>query len=353
MFIRSAGLMTRTGMGQTVKTTINALMRSNKDSERKLAKLFLRSKSLRMRSRLAKTESSFTDVVVDVFDFVVDDENIQNIENNRKITLFALDFDGVICDSVSESSLSAWKHSEQLWPELFNAARAREEKTSVIERLRAVRPVVETGYENTLLCRALLERVEGYTVQEILRNWPEMSEKLMERWQLDRNEMVREFGRIRDDWIKSDFEGWLEPNELYEDVPEALKFLAEKRLNEAKVTIVTTKQARFANAILDKMGDVHILEEDLISTTVSGEPKADVLYRLEKKFNASGEKRMIFVEDKLSTLIKVANDKRLTKWELFFVDWGYNTEDERQVAKHDYRMTLIKKDEFCKLLKEG
>ena len=102
-----------------------------------------------------------------------------------------------------------------------------------------------------------------------------------------------------------------------------------------------------------KFGGVKIPEEDLISTTVSGEPKADVLVRLEETFNKDGAARMIFVEDKLSTLIKVANDKRLTKWDLFFVDWGYNTEDERQVAKHDYRMKLIGKEEFCALLREG
>jgi hypothetical protein len=101
------------------------------------------------------------------------------------------------------------------------------------------------------------------------------------------------------------------------------------------------------------MGGVKIPEEDLISTTVSGEPKADVLVRLEETFNKDGASRMIFVEDKLSTLIKVANDKRLSKWDLFFVDWGYNTEDERQVAKHDYRMKLIGKEEFCGLLREG
>lgn len=31
----------------------------------------------------------------------------------------ALDFDGVLCDSVGESSLSAWKAAEKLWPEIF------------------------------------------------------------------------------------------------------------------------------------------------------------------------------------------------------------------------------------------
>lgn len=270
---------------------------------------------------------------------------------SSKTTLFALDFDGVVCDSVGESSLSAWKHGAQLWPEVFDCERANEKKDEVLDKLRAVRPVVETGYENTILARALLENLDGYDVESILKDWPILSETLMKKWQLDRKTMVLEFGKIRDDWIRTDFKSWLQPNALYEDVPEALRFCTERR--DAKVTIVTTKQARFADAILVDMGGVKIPEEDLISTTVSGEPKADVLVRLEETFNEDGASRMIFVEDKLSTLIKVANDKRLSKWDLFFVDWGYNTEDERQVAKHDYRMKLISKEEFCGLLREG
>ena len=265
-------------------------------------------------------------------------------------TLFALDFDGVVCDSVGESSLSAWKHGEQLWPDIFNSD-VQSEKTRVVDALRTVRPVVETGYENTILARALLENLDGYDVQSILKDWPTLSEQLMRKWNLDRKTMVLEFGKIRDDWIQSDFKSWLQPNALYKDIPEALRFCTERK--DAKVTIVTTKQARFADVILVDMGGVKIPEEDLISTTVSGEPKADVLVRLEETFNKDGASRMIFVEDKLSTLIKVANDKRLTKWDLFFVDWGYNTEDERQVAKHDYRMKLIGKEEFCALLREG
>ena len=270
-------------------------------------------------------------------------------------TLFALDFDGVVCDSVGESSLSAWKHGQQLWPEVFDARATETVKQRVVDALRTVRPVVETGYENTILARALLEKLDGYDENSILKDWPNSAQRLMNEWKLDRRTMVLEFGKIRDDWIRNDFKSWLEPNMLYEDVPEALRCCLEN--DGTKVTIVTTKQARFADAILVDMGGVKIPEEDLISTTVSGEPKADVLMRLEeaatKDNNGNPPERMIFVEDKLSTLIKVANDKRLTKWELFFVDWGYNTEEERQVAKHDYRMKLIEKDEFCKLLREG
>lgn len=75
-----------------------------------------------------------------------------------KQEFWALDFDGVICDSCGESSLSAWKVSDfdcfhilffqaasKLWPEIFTASTALEKKPEIIEKMRDVRPVVETG----------------------------------------------------------------------------------------------------------------------------------------------------------------------------------------------------------------
>jgi hypothetical protein len=59
--------------------------------------------------------------------------------------LWALDFDGVVCDSCGESSLSAWKAAEKLWPSIFTAEEAVSKKDEVIEKMRGVRPVVETG----------------------------------------------------------------------------------------------------------------------------------------------------------------------------------------------------------------
>ncbi len=33
--------------------------------------------------------------------------------------VWAFDFDGVVCDSVGESSLSAWKAAAELWPQVL------------------------------------------------------------------------------------------------------------------------------------------------------------------------------------------------------------------------------------------
>ena len=257
------------------------------------------------------------------------------------------DFDGVVCDSVGESSLSAWKHGEELWPDVFDADATRAEKERVLDGLRAVRPVVETGYENTTLARALLERLPGYSIEEILNDWDGLSGALMDKWSLDRATMVEAFGRIRDDWILNDFDGWLAPNALYPGVAEAV--LAAQKRSDAAVKIVTTKQGRFALAILERMGKISIADDDMYSTTVSGIPKTDVLRTL----GVDGNPRKIFVEDKLSTLEKVCKTDDLDEWELFLVDWGYNTESERARAAANDRITVIDISTFISLLREG
>jgi hypothetical protein len=114
--------------------------------------------------------------------------------------LYALDFDGVVCDSVGESAQSAWRvrglllllllsrcrvltagalrraraaaqAAEKLWPELFATPGAAAERPRVLEEMRAVRPVVETGYENLVQVRLLLEQRPGARPDDMLQSW--------------------------------------------------------------------------------------------------------------------------------------------------------------------------------------
>jgi hypothetical protein len=97
------------------------------------------------------------------------------------------------------------------------------------------------------------------------------------------------------------------------------------------------------------MGGITIPEEDMFSTTVSGIPKTEVLRTL----GAEGKPRKIFVEDKLSTLEKVCKASDLDDWELYLVDWGYNTPAERERAAANPRIDVIGVEEFISLLREG
>ncbi|GIM02068.1 hypothetical protein Vretimale_6800 [Volvox reticuliferus] len=211
--------------------------------------------------------------------------------------LIALDFDGVVCDSCGESSLSAFKAAALLWPEIFLAPEAEARKDELVEKMRAVRPVVETGYENIVQIRCLYE---GVSVDEMLASWETMLPARMAQWGLNRAEMVQLFGRVRDDWIAADLNGWLAPNRIYEGVAGPVRTAMERH----QVYIVTTKQAHYTEILMRDMASVPFPPDRIFSQTVSGRPKGEVLAALAAQHPDAVTK--IFVEDKLSTLEKVA-----------------------------------------------
>ncbi len=107
-------------------------------------------------------------------------------------------------------------------------------------------------------------------------------------------------------------------------------------------------QAHFTDTLLREMADVHIPLERIYSQTVSGQPKAEVLVMLQE--HHSGAKGLHFIEDKMGTLDKVSQDPRLRQWQLYLVDWGYNTPEERARAKASSRIQLINKEQFEALM---
>ncbi|EIE27437.1 hypothetical protein COCSUDRAFT_26736 [Coccomyxa subellipsoidea C-169] len=255
---------------------------------------------------------------------------------NMSKALWALDFDGVVCNSVGESSKSAWQASARKWPDLFAKAEVKAQETAVEEKMRTVRPVVETGYENLVQIRCLLE---GDSEEDILNNWHTILPDRMARWQLDRSELVDLFGDFRDEWIARDLDGWLNANEIYEGLPDILTHLMQQH----DLYIVTTKQARFTEALMHNMAKVPISPDHIFSTTVSGQPKSDILKDLQQQHPGTSYH---FVEDKLSTLEKVCKVPELQEWQLYLVDWGYNTREERERAEANPRISVINKAQF-------
>ena len=52
---------------------------------------------------------------------------------------------------------------------------------------------------------------------------------------------------------------------------------------------------------------------------------------------------------RLERALQVSKVAELGKWHLYLVDWGYNTEAERQRASADPRITLLSKEDFLAL----
>ena len=85
----------------------------------------------------------------------------------------ALDFDGVLCDSAVETSITGWKAACHLWDDMPAAP-----NQSMIDRFRQVRPIIETGYESILAMRLLHE---GDGVESILQRWSLLRRAMLER----------------------------------------------------------------------------------------------------------------------------------------------------------------------------
>ena len=51
--------------------------------------------------------------------------------------------------------------------------------------------------------------------------------------------------------------------------------------------------------------------------------------------------------------VQVCADSKLAAWNLYLVDWGYNTEDERKRASQNDRIHIINHSQFSTLLESG
>ncbi|XP_004306764.1 PREDICTED: uncharacterized protein LOC101294106 [Fragaria vesca subsp. vesca] len=265
--------------------------------------------------------------------------------------LYALDFDGVICDSCGESSVSAVKAAKVRWPALFNGVDSALENW-VVDQMHVVRPVVETGYENLLLVRLLLEMrvpsirkssvAEGLTVEGILEKWSVLKPVIMKEWGEEKDPLVNLFGKVRDEWMDQDMATWIGANRIYPGVSDALRFAS------STIYIVTTKQSRFADALLRELAGVMIPPERIFG--LGSGPKVEVLKMLQKKPEHQGLK-LHFVEDRLATLKNVIKEPELDGWNLYLGDWGYNTEKERDEAARISRIQILQLFDFSTKLK--
>lgn len=237
--------------------------------------------------------------------------------------LYALDFDGVICDSAIETGTAGWKVAQKLWSDMPAIVPA-----DLMAQFRQVRPVMETGYESILIMRLLFEGMSGENITSAFHH---QMEALMIRDALTVDELKDIFGTTRDEWIASDFESWIDMNPLFDGIGDKLR-----QIDADNCFIVTTKQERFVDHILSAnninfpLAQIYGLDRNL--------SKPQILSDLSQE---RPETDILFVEDRLPTLINVITDDRLDNVRLFLADWGYNTQQDRDSAANTKRIHTI------------
>lgn len=248
-----------------------------------------------------------------------------------EVNLYALDFDGVICDSAVETGMTGWKVASTIWTDM-----PTEMPAEMIDLFRLVRPVMETGYEAALIMRNLFE---GVSAIELLGNFSQKINNIIERDSLSVKVLKQQFGETRDRWIEQDLDNWIAMNPLFDGVADKIA-----ELNSQPCYIITTKQERFVKQIFDANGIAFPVERiyGLDRNLSKQQILADLL-------NDNPNHTILFVEDRLPTLSNVLNDHRLNKVALFFADWGYNTAADKRAAKKLIPVTTISLKEMLAL----
>ena len=231
-------------------------------------------------------------------------------------TLYALDFDGVICDSALETGLSGWKAAIQIWPDM-----PTQPPQLLSDQFRLVRPILETGYEAILIMRMLFE---GETVANILASFHESKQSVIDSAKMDVGTLKKLFGTTRDAWIENDLDTWLAMNPLFPGMVEKLNQLSQQGI----WYILTTKQERFVTQILN--ANQIMLPEQRIFGMDRNRDKDDVLISL---VSDHPEATFLFVEDRLPALLSVKHNQQLQGVGLQLVSWGFNTLQDRQAAE--------------------
>jgi phosphoglycolate phosphatase-like HAD superfamily hydrolase len=246
-------------------------------------------------------------------------------------SVYALDFDGVICDSAVETAITGWKVASAVWDDMPNTA-----PQAIIDRFRLVRPILETGYEAILAMRLLYLDVP---VEAIYSDYNNKIKKLLQDKNINANDLKKLFGEARDAWIANDLADWIAMNPLFAGVKAKLQKLGQQH----SWYVVTTKQERFVKHIL-KANAIDLADERIFGMD-SNMNKLEVLKNL---LNNHPNETLYFVEDRLPTLLKVLKDNELASIKLIFASWGYNTTEEKGLVA-EQAITSQKLEDFLEI----
>ena len=245
--------------------------------------------------------------------------------------LFAFDFDGVLCDGLREYFQAAWRTYAELGLESAGLDPLIPPAELFAEFAQG-RVKVETGWEMPLLVYALRR---GHSVAEILDRWPALLAEFQATPHLPTStEISQRLDRVRDQWIQSDLKGWLALHEFYPGVIETLKTIVAAG---HEVAIVSTKEGRFIQQLLADAA-VSLPEERICGKEVK-RSKKETLKVLMTELNHC--QTVHFIEDRLAALQSIQRDPTLAEVKLYLAGWGYNTAQDRDIARQDDRIHLL------------
>lgn len=231
------------------------------------------------------------------------------IEEVKKPFLIALDFDGVLWDSVHECFIvgrAAYLRLGGQFP-----------LTQGLENLfKEGRPFCRTGQDFYVVFRALEEEsninFKTFTVPEF--------DRLRKKYKEDAYKYEPIFYEERHKMMKDNPERWAALQAPFSGILDELDLLQK---NFAHIVIATTKDEASARFLLDK----HSISIDVVSKEFSSD-KVKQMHHLSSKYGFAFS-QFIFVDDLLDQVLLVQNIGVKSA----LAGWGYNTSRDREAAK--------------------
>ncbi len=246
--------------------------------------------------------------------------------------VLALDFDGTICDGMAEYWQTAWRTYTQVWQ-----LDRLEPSAEVAKKFCELRPLIEVGWEMPVLIRAL---TLGISTERMLSSWQRIRDRILADSRLSGVKVSQQLDTVRDNWIQQDPASWLRLHQFYPGVVDTLNSLASRKI---QLIIITTKESRFVSQILQQEG-IELASEFIWGKELKRSKTDSLKLILDRGTKKSPT--VWFVEDKLSTLSKVASQPELEAVKLYLADWGYNTPAERASVSQQSRIQLLTLDEL-------
>ena len=249
--------------------------------------------------------------------------------------LLALDFDGVICDTVREGCRSAWQVCREFVP--LNGDAPPPELISLFVRLR---PVVEHGWEFPLLVLAILDGIPEATIWDAFQTT--CRERILEKYRMTPRQLAARFDAVRDRTIAKSLDDWLADQDLYPGMPARLRSILA---GDIILYVITTKEGRFAHTLLETHGVT--MPPDRVWGKEQARPKPELL-RVLAKTHGLRYRDIWFVEDRLKTLQLVRRETQLAEVGLYLALWGYVMPTDRDKVAADPRIIPLSLDQFCR-----
>lgn len=262
--------------------------------------------------------------------------------------VLAIDYDGVIVDSVMDSLFV----SHNAYLKLFGSEKRKqfggkpftfqnwpiilERYVEEIKYYRSLRPYIRDATDYGLI-QKLMEDGKNIQNQEEFDSY-----RRTDRFDLGKFHDI--FFQERRRLQKEDFKGWLSLEPPYEDVIKGMRKFVKEGI---KVMVATSNRTEFIfKAFHPRYYDIPVKSEDILDFNF-GEDKSKQIQHIHEKYRVDF-KDIYFVDDQLAHL----EQTRSLGISVFLADWSYATEQQKERAAQQGIQVIENAQDFYPTLRE-